>query len=151
MIDAPLLALAGPMIQREEGCRLAAYKDTRAIWTIGWGRADPLVREGMTCTQAQADEWFDTKLSGLCEQLDWVVSWWRNIDLPRQAVMLGMAYQLGVGGLLRFQKTLAAMQEGNWAVASAMMLMSDWQKQTPERAARMARIVKTGLMPTVAA
>jgi lysozyme len=40
-----------------ESCALAAYKDIRGIWTIGWGHTGLTVVEGLTCTQAQADAW----------------------------------------------------------------------------------------------
>ena len=39
-----------------EGCRLAAYQDSGGIWTIGYGHVKG-VTQGMTCTQAQAEQW----------------------------------------------------------------------------------------------
>lgn len=46
------------LIQGFETCRLYAYQDPRGIWTIGWGHTGPGVVEYLTCTQAEADEWF---------------------------------------------------------------------------------------------
>lgn len=43
------------LIKSFEGCKLAAYKDQRGIWTIGWGCANEFVHRGLTWTQAQAD------------------------------------------------------------------------------------------------
>lgn len=42
------------LIKRFEGCRLAAYKDSGGVWTIGYGHTKG-VTSGMTITQAQAD------------------------------------------------------------------------------------------------
>jgi len=47
------------LIQSFEQCRLYAYQDQRGVWTIGWGHTGPGVVENLTCTQAEADDWFD--------------------------------------------------------------------------------------------
>lgn len=39
-----------------EGCRLVAYQDQVGVWTIGYGHTRG-VHAGMTCTQAQAEQW----------------------------------------------------------------------------------------------
>lgn len=46
------------LIKEFEGCRLTAYKpvSTEKYWTIGWGHYGPDVTQGMTITQARADE-----------------------------------------------------------------------------------------------
>ena len=41
-------------IEREEGCRLAAYRDTGGIWTVGVGDTNH-AHEGLVITQEQAD------------------------------------------------------------------------------------------------
>ena len=145
--NGPLLAIAEPLIKGEEACRLTAYQDTRNIWTIAWGRADIGVVPGMTCTQAQADQWFDAKVKALVGALDRLLPWWRSMDLPRQAVLLSMAYQMGVGGVSRFPKALEAMERGCFATAASQMLASEWAKQTPNRARRAAEIMRTGELP----
>ena len=49
------------LVQSFESCRLKAYQDTAGIWTIGWGHTRG-VKDGDTCTQAQADEWLREEL-----------------------------------------------------------------------------------------
>lgn len=52
------------LIQSFEQCRLVAYPDPGtggAPWTIGWGRTKN-VKRGDTCTQEQADAWFEEEL-----------------------------------------------------------------------------------------
>jgi len=39
-----------------EGCNLVAYQDSVGVWTIGYGHTQG-VAQGMTCTQAQAEQW----------------------------------------------------------------------------------------------
>lgn len=44
------------LIEEFEGCQLETYQDSVGIWTIGYGHIKGVCR-GMTCTQAQAEEW----------------------------------------------------------------------------------------------
>lgn len=43
------------LIKDFEGCKLAAYKDSVGVWTIGWGNTSH-AKAGMKITQAQADK-----------------------------------------------------------------------------------------------
>ena len=60
---APLPNNLRTFVQGFESCKLTAYQDQRGIWTIGWGHTGNDVRQGMTCTQAEADAWLDNDLS----------------------------------------------------------------------------------------
>ena len=55
------------LIREHEGCRLEAYKDSVGIWTCGYGHTYG-VKEGDTCTQAQADAWLreDVRQAEVC-------------------------------------------------------------------------------------
>jgi lysozyme len=44
------------IIKRSEGLRLTAYQDTGGVWTIGYGHTGPDVHQGLTITEARADE-----------------------------------------------------------------------------------------------
>jgi lysozyme len=43
-------------IKFEEGLRLEAYRDTSAVWTIGYGHTGPEVHEGQVITEGEAKE-----------------------------------------------------------------------------------------------
>ena len=43
-------------LKQFEGLRLAAYRDSGGVWTIGWGHTRG-VKEGDTCTEEQAELW----------------------------------------------------------------------------------------------
>tara|TARA_E500000081_G_scaffold62922_1_gene65253 strand:- start:3083 stop:3559 length:477 start_codon:yes stop_codon:yes gene_type:complete len=49
-----------------------------------------------------------------------------------------MVYQIGTTGTSKFVKTLQAIKDEDFAQAAIEMLDSNWAKQTPRRAARMA-------------
>lgn len=49
-----------------EGCRLAAYQDSKGVWTIGYGHT-AAVHAGLTCTQELAEQW-------LAQDVQWAES-----------------------------------------------------------------------------
>lgn len=70
--------------------------------------------------------------------------WWRKLDEERQYVLIDMCFQLGINGLLKFKNMLAAIAAGDFEKASKECLNSAYAKQTPARAKRIARLIKTG-------
>jgi len=60
-----------------------------------------------------------------------------------------MAYQLGVAGCFGFKNTWKAITRGDWQIAHDEMLDSVWyRKNSPARAAAMAKIILTGVWLT---
>jgi lysozyme len=67
------------------------------------------------------------------------------MEAPRQAVLLNMAFNLGVGGLLGFKRALGAMRIEDYARAGTEMLDSTWARQVKGRAAELARQMMLGV------
>lgn len=152
-VDADILAVARPQIMADEGFRPNAYPDALSggePWTIGYGSTEDSnglpIQPGDEWTQAEAESALDCRLADILTALDARLPWWRTLDAIRAAVLPNMAYQMGVGGLEDFSHALAAMQGGNWMLASADMLASDWSQQAPERAERLAAQMRTGVV-----
>lgn len=130
-------------IRSDEGCELVAYQDELGIWTIGVGHAH--VAKDTRWTQEQADAVFASDRANVEAGLDRRAPWWRTLSDPRQDVLANMAFELGVGGLLGFKDTLAAVRAGEFDAAYNHMLASKWDGQVPKRAKRLAEQMKTGL------
>ena len=143
--NADVLAIAKPLIEADEGKRLVAYQDSLGIWTNGVGHAH--VAPDTVWTDQQADTVLSTDLFNAMHDLDFRLAWWRELDVVRAAVLLNMAFNMGVERLLGFHNTLTFIQDGNYAAASGGMLSSKWAKQVGARAARLARMMKTGVAP----
>src|SRR5690606_23159791 len=77
-------------------------------------------------------------------ELDRRLPWSVGLDDARRGVLLNMAFNLGVSGLLGFRKTLALVERGEYAAASVEMLDSKWARQVKGRADRLAEQMKTG-------
>ena len=64
--------------------------------------------------------------------------WVANLDPARQSVLVEMAFNMGIAGLLEFRNTLDAINEGRWQDASNGLLTSLAAHQEPARVARWA-------------
>jgi lysozyme len=140
-------------IGRDEGLRLHAYPDPDTgaePWTIGYGCTGADIRAGLVWTKAQADQALTERIDQVQRQLDHLLPWWREVNDARQDVLVNMAYNLGVRGLLGFHAFLAAAQAGRNAAASSALLITDgrptrWVRQVHGRAARLAQQWRDGV------
>lgn len=130
-------------LRRDEGEVLHVYQDSLGYWTIGIG---VLVdkRKGGAITSEESEYLFLNRLKLKMAELDQRIPWWRTLDEPRQGVLINMAYQLGVEGLLGFAKTLKMIENGDYEGAADGMLKSKWASQTPQRATRLSNQMREG-------
>lgn len=127
----------------EEGVRKSAYQDHLGYWTIGVGRLID-ARKNAGLSDDEIDYLLKNDVKRVRAQIEANLPWFAGLNDARQAVLIGMAFQMGVEGLLGFKQTLAAIQDEHYAHAGVLMLQSKWARQTPNRASRMARQIETG-------
>ncbi len=131
------------MITRDEGRVRHAYQDHLGFWTIGVGRLIDS-RKGGGLSEDEIDYLLTNDIKRKTAEVAKALPWVSRLDGARQAVLVGMAFQMGTEGLLKFRNTLAMVQAGDYEGAARGMLQSLWARQTPERAARMAKQMRTG-------
>lgn len=122
-----------------EGIRLKPYRCTAGKLTIGVGRN--LDDKGISELEALYLLWNDIR--DVMEQLE-KYEWYTKLDPIRQKVMIDMAYNLGVTGLLKFRKMIAAIELGDYGAAADQMVDSKWARQVKTRAERLADMMRTG-------
>jgi lysozyme len=89
------------LLKKFEGCKLKAYKDPIGIWTIGYGHTsaagEPIVKEGLTITQAEAEEILRRDLG----RYEVPVAALVKVELEQHQfdVLVDFAYNAGVGNL----------------------------------------------------
>jgi lysozyme len=127
-------------IIRDEGCRLTLYDDPLGIPTIGAGRN--LRDRGIS--QAEAEILLDNDIRQSTSDVLAHVPWAFRLDEVRLGVLVAMAFNLGIGGLVKFEKALAAMERGDWYTAAAHMMDSKWARQIGLRAERLAEQMRDG-------
>jgi lysozyme len=130
-------------LKRDEGFRDHAYKDSLGYWTIGYGRLIDKAKGGRI-TEEEALYLLHNDVEAKAKELEKRLPWVTELDEARKGVLVNMAFQLGVDGLLKFKNTLTLIKQGSYETAAAFMLKSLWAKQTPNRAIRLAEQMKTG-------
>ncbi len=130
-------------LRLHEGERLKPYRCTAGKLTIGVGRN--LEDRGITAQESAylLGNDIDHHWRQLVQALPWVT----QLDAVRQQVLLDMAFNLGIAGLLGFKNTLATIRAGKYEQAAAMMLQSRWAGQVGRRAERLSRMIATGKTP----
>lgn len=130
-------------LRRDEGEVLHAYQDHLGYWTIGVGILID-ERKGGGLLPEESEFILQNRVRQRREAVAKALPWSKNLDEARLGVLLNMSFQMGVEGLLGFKNTLEQVRQGNYNQAAEMMLLSKWATQTPERAKRLAKQMKTG-------
>lgn len=130
-------------IRLHEGERLKPYRCTAGKLTIGVGRN--LDDRGITTEESAM--LLDNDIRLLEIELFRALPWASALDDVRQRVLLDMAFNLGLPGLLQFKRTLEAIRTGQYQQAATMMLDSLWARQVGQRAERLSRMMATGATP----
>ena len=122
---------------QHEGIRLSPYRDTVGKLTIGVGRN----LDDMGITRDEALFLLDNDILRAQSAVIHALPWSTTLDRPRFEVLVNMAFNLGINGLLGFAKFLAALQAGDYPTAAQEMLDSRWATQVGQRALELATIV----------
>ena len=123
----------------DEGFRDKVYKCSAGKLTIGygWNLEDNELPERiaeMMLSYAVGD-----KLQSL-ERL----SWWCKLNDARKRAIVNMAFNIGVAGVLKFKKMIAAIERGDFSQAALEMDDSKWSKQVGARADRLILMMNRG-------
>lgn len=125
---------------RDEELRLKPYRDSVGKLTIGVGRN--LDDVGISRDEAMA--LLANDIAHARAELEQYLPWTGGLDDVRQSALVNMAFNLGIGGLVKFHNFLAAIEAKDYKTAAAEMLDSVWAKQVGDRAHRLALQIETG-------
>jgi lysozyme len=131
--------LAIAMLEIDEGLRLKPYRCTSSKLTIGYGRN--LDDRGITI--AEADQMLLNDVECFYTQLSKFPAF-AKLNEARQAVLVNMAFNLGMAGIRDFKMMWAAISLDNYQGAAVQMLQSKWAGQVGQRATRLAEIMRAG-------
>lgn len=132
-------------LRGDEGVKATVYKDHLGFDTIGVGRLVDARKPGAGLRSHEIDMLLQNDIDDRIEALTRRLPWFQDLDDARKGVLLNMSFQLGVDGLLGFKNTLAMIESRDYMGAARGMMSSLWARQTPERAARMAEQMRTGV------
>lgn len=130
------------LLTKQEGYRQFPYRDTRGKLTIGIGRN--LDAEGVTLPEAQG------LLASDCDRIVkklQVLPFWNEIGEVRQGVLISVALNCGVDGMLEFHDTLADIAHHMYAIAAGDLMSSAAARELPNRYRVLAAMLSTGQWP----
>lgn len=120
----------------DEGIRLKPYLCPAGKTTIGVGRN----LDDVGITEAEAMTLLDDDISRVKAQIAQALPELQGNNVQR--AVGNMIFQMGLNGVLKFKKMLAALQVKDYATARREALDSAWAKQTPQRAKRVTDLMK---------
>lgn len=116
--------------------------DDGAPWTCGFGftkGVNPETRIPRQLAERKLEEEVLAVDSGLVK----VLTWYNSASFVTKTILINMAFNMGVKGLLGFKNTLSYISEKNYTAAAANMRKSLWYQQVTNRAERLAKRMET--------
>ncbi len=150
-----------PFTAKSEGFSKIVYKCPANYDTIGYGRnieTNPLSKDELKSIGATkntpkkeykvseeiAKIWLEQELEKVKKVLQRELIFFDELDDVRRAILIDMAYNMGVKTLLTFKNTLASIKEGDFEKASINMQQSNWYKQVGNRSKKLCEAMKSG-------
>lgn len=119
----------------DEGFRHKPYHDTEGVLTFG---------HGLTwISEKESQKVVEMRVSDIKDQLA-KIDIYRVQTSNRKKVLVWMAFNLGINGLMMFRKMWAALAREDFQAAADEILDSKAAKQTGERYRRFAKIMLDG-------
>jgi lysozyme len=110
------------LVKQFEGLRLEAYRDTRGIWTIGYGHTGPEVRQGSVWTESQANLALVSRINAIAGILTGCI-----VPLLTQGqfdALVSLCYNIGQGAF-RGSTLLKKLNQRDFTGAGAEILRWD--------------------------
>ena len=117
-------------IKRNEGLRLKPYHCQAGKLTIGYGRN--LEAKGISIKEAEY--LFKNDLKIVIKQVANRIEFYRELSYKRKMVLVDMAFNMGIEGLLGFKKMLAALKRSDFLEAGKELMRSKYAEQVKTRA-----------------
>ena len=117
-------------IKRNEGLRLKPYLCKAGKLTIGYGRN----LEAKGISYKEAEYLFRNDLKIVAKQVANRIEFYRKLSYKRKMVLVDMAFNMGIEGLLGFKKMLAAMKRREFLEAGKELMRSKYAEQVKTRA-----------------
>jgi len=127
-------------LKRHEGLRLMLYRDSLGYTTIGYGHN----LDTTPISTRAADRILRDDAEAAVRAVRRIMPWTSKLIAPRFAVLVDMAFNLGLDGLRGFVRFLQYAEQGYWDGAAREMLNSKWATQVGDRATRLATQMRAG-------
>ena len=131
-------SIAKQMLKRHEGLRLTVYDCPAGKKTIGYGRN----LEDRGITEQEAEQLLNNDIQAIEEQLRNSFDFYTALTDTRKAVLIDLAYNIGLQGLHSFKKMRTALANQDYVEAKKQLLDSRYAGQVPSRAKELAELLE---------
>lgn len=128
------------LLIKHEGLKLRPYLDSVGKTTIGIGRN--LTDCGVSNDEAML--LLANDIASCKRQMINEFPWAGLMVEARQAVLISMLFNMGMGGVLEFKLALAQMEAGEYEKAADALLQSRWAMAVGQRAQDLAHMMRIG-------
>lgn len=132
------VAIAEDMLREHEGRRSQPYQDHLGNLTIGIGR---LLGRGLS--DDEIEYLFSNDVDEAIRTVQ-ALPYINRMNVVRTAALMDMAFQLGAPKLDGFKRMHHFLDQENYAAAATEVLNSRYARQVPQRAAKIAKLIRTG-------
>ena len=133
------LDMAVARLKVDEGFRATPYVDTTGHLSVGYGTN---LDAGLS--ESAASALLVAQATELANELA-TYTWASGLNDVRASVLIELAFNLGMTGLMRFQRMIAAIRSGDWGGAHDELLDSDAALELPVRYQMLAEMLLTGM------
>lgn len=130
-------------VKAQEGFKSHPYTDSVGKLTIGYGFN--IAPDGPGLTAEECSYVLTIRLTKVHADVFNALPWFRGLNTARADVLVDMAYNMGLNGLLGFHRMLAMAEVGNYEGAAAAGLESKWATQVGQRAKDLMEQLRTGV------
>lgn len=139
-----LSATARNQLKYDEGLRLEVYRCTSGKLTIGYGRN--LDDVGVTIEEAELllKNDVSTAIGNTHSiMLEYSIDY-KRLGVPVHSALVNFVFNVGPGTARQFKKFWSSLSRYQYYVAAAHLLDSKYARQVPNRARRVADIIRSG-------
>ena len=117
-----------------------------APFTVGFGFTHGVTPDSRM-NRITAERRLEQEILDVDRALSNVLSWYKDASFVTKTVLLNMAFNMGVKGLLGFRNTLTFISQKNYEQAARNMAQSLWAKQVGKRATELMERMRTQTIP----
>lgn len=111
-------------------------------WTVGFGDTHGVTPDS-TAPREQAERRLERHIMEFEAELVSALPWVKEASFVTRTVLLNMAFNMGLHGLLKFKNTLRFVRDKDYARAASNMSQSLWYRQTGIRAKELVERMRT--------
>lgn len=113
-----------------------------APWTVGYGFTGGVTLDSKM-DRFTADRKLEQKILEVDTALSNVLSWYKEASFVTKTILINLAFNMGLKGLLGFRNTLQFISQKEYGSASHNMTLSLWYKQVGNRAKELVERMRT--------